>query len=106
MRTWQVSTFWAVFLIDLTLYGYVLFADTRYAEALPGMPDSYPDGESRRCDDCDTDVFHTRAIRPAVFCSLPVCLLTLCSHCASSTGPAQTSGLFIQLSCTVACLFS
>ncbi|CAK9034269.1 Probable protein S-acyltransferase 22 (Probable palmitoyltransferase At1g69420) (Zinc finger DHHC domain-containing protein At1g69420), partial [Durusdinium trenchii] len=55
-----VTAFWLIFVLDLALYGFCLCADTRYVEALPGMPDSYPDVEPRRCDDCCTDVSEAR----------------------------------------------
>jgi len=55
-----VGIFWLIFLADLALYGYILCQDSRYVEALPGMPDSYPDRESRQCDDCGTLVSHER----------------------------------------------
>ncbi|CAJ1436600.1 unnamed protein product, partial [Effrenium voratum] len=106
----QVSTFWAVFLIDLTLYGYVLFADTRYAEALPGMPDSYPDGESRRCDDCDTDVFHTR-VKHCQTCGW--CMEGFDHHCrylnvcvGGRTYPAWYSFVVLLLALMSICAFA
>ncbi|CAL1140079.1 unnamed protein product, partial [Cladocopium goreaui] len=49
-----------MFVLDLALYGFTLCADTRYLEALPGMPDSYPDVEPRKCDDCGTEVSEPR----------------------------------------------
>lgn len=55
-----VAAFWVMFVLDLALYGFTLCADTRYLEALPGMPDSYPDAEPRKCHDCGTEVSEPR----------------------------------------------
>jgi len=101
--------FWLLFLVDLALYSFVLSADTRYIEPLPGMPSSYSEGESRKCDDCGCTVSHPR-VKHCQTCGW--CMAGFDHHCrylnvcvGGRTYPAWFSFVLLLLVIISTCTF-
>lgn len=104
-----VGAFWVIFVFDVALYSYCLCTDTRYLEALPGMPESYPEIEPRKCDDCGTDVSEPR-VKHCQTCGW--CMEAFDHHCrylnvcvGGRTYPAWYFFVLLLLTLVVICAF-